>query len=735
MLKKQYLLLLSGALLTRVFGVELYNSSFELDGSGFALNRYSREFKTRPLQFDRSAPWDGAQCLKAENPDADMLVLNSSEFLLEKGKTYTISWSMKSSADIPAFRAGIYSTLSAEQKGLWVMHNRILSIRAGDWKRYSITVTAGNDRPYHLDFRWGNVNGKPAPGTVWMDAIQIDEGERALPWRPSKRCSGAVMLPKRVFPEKRVHGSLLLLNPGRNAEEVTFVLKLSETVFPEKDAQIFRKKISLPCGRTSVKFSFPVERYGHFRIEGSLESREGKSRIPDVYLARTYPVDPSVPDLSRELQMGIDFSHGAINPNQSGMKLAYRGQEASLEEYYAFFASSGVKILRTGNVGSSFSWALMEPEAGRFEWRFVDLWIQQSRRHGMAVMPVLGNMFYLRDAGNQKRSKTKIPAHVMAKSKIVPNPVRCGAWDGIEPDMESWNRYVDQVTKRYRGRISAYEITNEPNICITGRAYSRYLIAAAERIRKNDPRALIVGGGVTTDYNGESDQFLREICESGAIQLCDALSFHPYSSPQENSRFSSIQALANLREKAARARKTLVPWCTELYYLRSDSGADVNLQQKRMQPSDLLRRFLVDAGEGVQQCIYLIESSLIQNELMPSWEGISVVATVQLIPNAVYMAHNAGAHLFAGAVPLGKYDWGKGIACYRYRDRNGEEIAAFWNYGTERKHLKLNGKNLRLMDLFGNPVAWQDPLPLSEKPWYLRGDDLDGVLKRAVLQK
>ena len=734
MLKKQYLLLLSGALLTRVFGVELYNSSFELDGSGFALNRYSREFKTRPLQFDRSAPWDGAQCLKAENPDADMLVLNSSEFLLEKGKTYTISWSMKSSADIPAFRAGIYSTLSAEQKGLWVMHNRILSVRAGDWKRYSITVTAGNDRPYHLDFRWGNVNGKPAPGTVWMDAIQIDEGDRALPWRPSKRCSGAVMLPKRVFPEKRVHGSLLLLNPGRNAEEVTFVLKLSETVFPEKDAQIFRKKISLPCGRTSVKFSFPVERYGHFRIEGSLESREGKSRIPEVYLARTYPVNPRVPDLSRELQMGIDFSHGAINPNQSGMKLAYRGQEASLEEYYAFFASSGVKVLRTGNV-DSFSWAQMEPEAGQFEWKFADLWIQQSHRHGMAVMPVLGNMFYLRDAGNQKRSKTKIPAHVMAKSKIVPNPVRCGAWDGVEPDMASWKRYVDQVTKRYRGRISAYEITNEPNICITGRAYSRYLIAAAERIRKNDPRALIVGGGVTTDYNGESDQFLREICESGAIQLCDALSFHPYSSPQENSRFSSIQALANLREKAAGAGKTLVPWCTELYYLRSDSGADANLQQKRMQPSDLLRRFLVDAGEGVRQCIYLIELSLIQNELMPSWEGTTSVATVQLIPNAVYMAHNAGTHLFAGAVPLGKYDWGKGIACYRFRDRNGEEIAAFWNYGAERKQLKLNGKNLRLMDLFGNPVAWQDPLPLSEKPLYLRGDDLDGVLKRAVLQK
>ena len=353
----------------------------------------------------------------------------------------------------------------------------------------------------------------------------------------------------------------------------------------------------------------------------------------------------------------------------------------------------------------------------------------------MAVMPVLGNMFYLRDAGNQKRSKTKIPAHVMAKSKIVPNPVRCGAWDGVEPDMASWNRYVDQVTRRYRGRISAYEITNEPNICITGRAYSRYLIAAAERIRKNDPRALIVGGGVTTDYNGESDQFLREISESGAIQLCDALSFHPYSSPQENSRFSSIQALANLREKAAGAGKTLVPWCTELYYLRSDSGADANLQQKRMQPSDLLRRFLVDAGEGVRQCIYLIELSLIQNELMPSWEGTTSVAAVQLIPNAVYMAHNAGTHLFAGAVPLGKYDWGKGIACYRFRDRNGEEIAAFWNYGTERKHLKLNGKNLRLMDLFGNPVAWQDPLPLSEKPWYLRGEDLDGVLKRAVLQK
>lgn len=732
MLNKLFRLIVFGGTFATAFAVELYNSSFELGGSGFSLNRYSGTWQYRSPEFDRSEFADGRLSLKVENPDADMLVLNSSEFLLEKGKNYTLSWYVKAGRDIAAFRAGIYSTTSAEEKGLWITSVGTVRVKAGAWQRCSVTLKAENDRPYHLDFRWGNVNGQPAPGTVWMDAIQIDEGDKALPYRSRKEISGALKLPKRVFPAERIQGEVHLLHPGLKAEKGTLLLKLSDTVFPDRAPEIFRKELTLKPGRNPVPFLFEPKRFGHYRVDAEVIVNGKKIFLPAAYLARTYPVSGRIPALGTEVQLGIDFGHGAVNPNQSCMKLAYRGQEAAVEEYYRFYADSGVKLLRSGN-SNSFAWADLETAPGVFDWRFMDLWMENSFRHKMAVMPVLGNMFYLRD-GAKPRSLTKIPLHVMKKSRIVANPVNCGAWDGVEPDMNSWKNYVDAVTKRYKGLIQAYEITNEPNICITGKAYSAYLIPAADIIRRNSPGALVIGGGVTTDYNGKSEQFLREMTESGAIQRCDALSFHPYSSPQENSKNSAVEALAVLREKTEKVKPGFPVWCTELYYLRADSGFNGNLQNKRIQPSDLIRRFLLDLGEGVRQCVYLNESGLIQQELLPGWEGTHSIATVQLIPNAVYMAHNAAAHLFSGARPVGKFNWGEGISCYLYHDRNGQEIAAFWHYGKKPGTVVLKGKNLRLFDLFGNQLEFSGPVPVTERPNFLRGGNLREVLKQAVIQ-
>ena len=110
MLKKQYLLLLSGALLTRAFGVELYNSSFELGRAEFGIRRYVRPGNPKRFQepvFDTAEKIHGKQSLRFDNPGADMIELVSREYKLVPGKVYTFSWYMKSSEPVD-IRAGQY---------------------------------------------------------------------------------------------------------------------------------------------------------------------------------------------------------------------------------------------------------------------------------------------------------------------------------------------------------------------------------------------------------------------------------------------------------------------------------------------------------------------------------------------------------------------------------------------------------------------------------------------------
>ena len=54
------------------------------------------------------------------------------------------------------------------------------------------------------------------------------------------------------------------------------------------------------------------------------------------------------------------------------------------------------------------------------------------------------------------------------------------------------------------GRIAAYELTNEPNICIPGEKYAEYVKIAGRAIREAAPGTIVVGGGITSDFGGSA---------------------------------------------------------------------------------------------------------------------------------------------------------------------------------------------------------------------------------------
>ena len=130
--------------------------------------------------------------------------------------------------------------------------------------------------------------------------------------------------------------------------------------------------------------------------------------------------------------------------------------------------------------------------------------------------------------------------------------------------------------------------------------------------------------------------------------------------------------------------------------------------------------------------MYLPDTSLLMHELSPSWQQVGEFVQTGLVPSMLYPAHSALVHFFAGAVPVARIERIRGITCYLYRDRDGKEIAAFWNNTVDRKFkLTFKSEGISLYDLYGNKLAVRKDLPVGQNPCFLRGSDLRKVLSDA----
>ena len=123
-------------------------------------------------------------------------------------------------------------------------------------------------------------------------------------------------------------------------------------------------------------------------------------------------------------------------------------------------------------------------------------------------------------------------------ASVTGNP----AWDGVPiagaPNPQAYANFVGETATRYQGKISAYEVWNEPNgvlfyAPVSPESYTEVLRAAYTSIKAADPDAIVVGGvlGAVRTVPGITlapDTFLERMYEAGAGGYFDALSYHPY---------------------------------------------------------------------------------------------------------------------------------------------------------------------------------------------------------------
>lgn len=160
-------------------------------------------------------------------------------------------------------------------------------------------------------------------------------------------------------------------------------------------------------------------------------------------------------------------------------------------------------------------WAGVEHTRGHYDWLLLDRVVDAAAASGMSVVATL----------NSTPQWAAVPGTPPLAGRPT-NPADFAAFAGA-------------AAQRYRGRIAAYEVWNEPNAAMffapgpDAGQFAALLKAAYPAIKAADPAVTVVSGGLgaIVDHEGvtlDAVKFVDAMYAAGAGGAFDALAYHPY---------------------------------------------------------------------------------------------------------------------------------------------------------------------------------------------------------------
>jgi hypothetical protein len=161
------------------------------------------------------------------------------------------------------------------------------------------------------------------------------------------------------------------------------------------------------------------------------------------------------------------------------------------------------------------TWPDLEPSKGQWRFENLDRSLALAESHHAGVLLTLGNT----------------PRWASARPQ---EPSGYAPGYAAEPkDLEDWRTFVRTVATRYKGRIHAYEIWNEPNIRRFWTGDTDQLLAltreAHDIIKSIDPTAIIVS---PPSAGLRGTPWLAEFLKKGGGQYVDVIGYHFYVTPR-----------------------------------------------------------------------------------------------------------------------------------------------------------------------------------------------------------
>ena len=242
-----------------------------------------------------------------------------------------------------------------------------------------------------------------------------------------------------------------------------------------------------------------------------------------------------------------------VNGRQVGFSTGFSivdDSPAAQRRQFAQMRALGVRRVRL-----DIGWARVQQSPTRFDWDDTDQVVRAARASGLKVLGVLA---------------------------YEPSWARSTDASGQRADVDpaAFAAFAARAAKRYDGKVSDWELWNEPNLDgFWGTdpdpvAYARLVEAAATQIRSVVPEARVVVGALSPAVDADDgsqispETFLREFYANvSSLALFDAVSVHPYSYPampdgkEEWNTFFKLPELHDIMVRAGDGSTRL--WLTE----------------------------------------------------------------------------------------------------------------------------------------------------------------------------
>ena len=174
-----------------------------------------------------------------------------------------------------------------------------------------------------------------------------------------------------------------------------------------------------------------------------------------------------------------------------------------------------------------------------------------------------------------------------------------------EEEIEAWHNYCVSLSKHYIGRVTHFEVWNEPDgiWCwkhgVNATELGEFTIATAKALREGNPDCYIIGGALSRI----NLPYLNEAFKTGMANYIDAISYHAYHYDDRKLK-PSIFAL----------RSIINQYKPSLEIIQGESGAQSKpfgngamhegAWTPRKQCKHMLRHLVTDLGMGVKFTSY-----------------------------------------------------------------------------------------------------------------------------------
>ena len=231
---------------------------------------------------------------------------------------------------------------------------------------------------------------------------------------------------------------------------------------------------------------------------------------------------------------------------------------------------------------SGVIWPTVEPQRGVYHWNELDKDVAEAEHRGVKFLFTVG---------------------LTPRWAAPKGPDTYAGVSAPPDDIADRRDFVRMVATRYKGRIAAYEVWNEPDLTQFYSGTPAQMVAVervtAEEVHRIDPVALVVAPAVSGGAGTGQLRWLDEYLAAGGGRYADVIGDHFYTNPPEE----DIAALGRFRAVLAAHGLSGKPvWNTE-------SGLELAGHTEQYAGDFLAREFLIDWALGLPRlCFYAYDN-------------------------------------------------------------------------------------------------------------------------------